>query len=235
MLNNKKILSITPARGGSQGIPLKNLAKINDKTLIQITGEFLTSCDFIDKIVLSSDHDGIIQEARKHHFEVPFVRPSNISGDMASDLEVLTHAVEFFETQKNERFDIILLIQVTTPIRKKQNIKDCIELLIKEDLDSVWTVSEVDSKSHPFKQLSINQDNKLTYFSPEGESIVSRHQLKPTYKHNGVCYAFTRDCLMKKKKILTNKSQAIVIDYFTESIDTHEELDITRLKANGKF
>ncbi len=235
MLHNKKILSITPARGGSQGIPLKNLAKINDQTLIQITGEFLASCEFIDKLVLSSDHQGIIDEAKNYHFEVPFTRPANISGHMASDLEVLTHAINFFEKECNEHFDIILLMQVTTPIRQKQNILDCINLLIKENLDSVWTVSEVDSKSHPLKQLAIDSNQNLSYFSPEGEHIVSRHQLTPTYKHNGVCYAFSRDCLMEKKKILTNNSKAVIVNYFSESIDTPEELDITRLKANGKF
>ena len=89
MYKGKKIIAIIPARGGSKGIKLKNLLKINNKSLIQITTEVLREVKYIDKIILSSDHESIIKEGKKSGLEVPFIRPKKISGDLSTDFEVM--------------------------------------------------------------------------------------------------------------------------------------------------
>ena len=107
MYKGKKILAIIPARGGSKGIKLKNLLKINNKSLIQITSEVLKEVKYIDKIILSSDNKAIINEGMTQDLEVPFIRPKKISGDLVSDTPVILHALKYFE-KINEKFDIIL-------------------------------------------------------------------------------------------------------------------------------
>ena len=100
MYKGKRILAIIPARGGSKGIKLKNLTKINNKSLIQITSETLKKIKYIDKIILSSDHEEIIKEGIKHGLDIPFIRPSNISGDLVGDTPVILHALKHFEKKK---------------------------------------------------------------------------------------------------------------------------------------
>ena len=91
--------------------------------------------------------------------------------------------------------DIILLIQPTSPLRKVKHIKDVIKIIIRKQLDSVWSVSKVDLKFHPFKQLII-KDKNLNYFDKKGQYIIARQQLKDTFYRNGVVYAFSRKSIL---------------------------------------
>jgi len=226
MYKGKRILAIIPARGGSKGIKLKNLTKINNKSLIQITSETLKKIKYIDKIILSSDHEEIIKEGIKHGLDIPFIRPSNISGDLVGDTPVILHALKHFE-KKNEKFDIILLIQVTSPLRKILHITKCITKLINLSLDSVFTVSKIDEKYHPLKQFLI-KGNKINYFDKRGKDIIRRQQLGVTYIRNGICYAFTSKCIKKQKDKIGKKSSYVVVNEDFINIDNLSDLE--RLK-----
>ncbi len=222
MYKGKKILAIVPARGGSKGIKNKNLIKIKGKSLIRITTEVLKKVKIIDKMILSSDHPSIIKEGKKFGLEVHFTRPQNISGDKVGDTPVILHAINSLE-KKKLFFDIILLIQVTSPIRSAKNIVDCIHKLVDYDYDSVFTISKIDEKYHPLKQFSIN-GKKVKYYNIKGKKIIRRQDLKPTYIRNGICYSFTTNCIKKQKDKIGKKSSFILIDNDFVNIDTKEDL-----------
>tara|TARA_Y100000590_G_C15696017_1_gene1005137 strand:- start:761 stop:1453 length:693 start_codon:yes stop_codon:yes gene_type:complete len=223
MYKGKKILAIVPARGGSKGIKLKNLTKVNNKSLIQITSEILKKIKYIDKIILSSDHKEIIKEGIKNGLDIPFLRPKKISGDLIGDTPVILHALEHFE-KKNQKFDIILLIQVTSPLRKIQHITKCITKLINSKLDSVFTVSKIDEKYHPLKQFLI-KGAKINYFDKQGKGIIRRQELGKTYIRNGICYAFTTKCIKKQKDKIGKKSSYVVVNEDFINIDTSSDLE----------
>ena len=120
MLKNKKILIIIPARGGSKGIKLKNLKKINGKTLIQITIEFAKSLNFVDHIVVNSDHKKILETGRKMKVN-SMIRPNRLSGDFISDYQIIENTIYNLKKSINKNFDILIYLQPTSPFRKESN------------------------------------------------------------------------------------------------------------------
>ncbi len=122
MYNNKKVLVVVPARGGSKGIPKKNLRKIDGKSLIQIVIECIKKTNFIDEAVLSSDSNEIINEANKFGLNSYFKRPKNISGDLIGDIPVLKHALIQAEKYNNCIYDVIVMLQPNAPLRLPENM-----------------------------------------------------------------------------------------------------------------
>ena len=152
MLKNKSILAVIPARGGSKGIKLKNIQKINGTPLISFIKPILNQLEYIDESVVSTDSLEIAKVAEKSGLSVPFLRPKYLSGDSISDLKVLRHALKKMEKINKITYDIILMLQPTSPLRKSSHINKTLNKLINGKYDSVMTVSETDSKEHPLKQ-----------------------------------------------------------------------------------
>ena len=223
MLYGKRILVIVPARGGSKGVKLKNIRPLNGISLVAIVGRLVRQLDYIDRAVVSTDHLDIARIARESGLDVPFMRPESISGDMVSDWDVLYHALMATEEDDGETYDIIIMLQPTSPFREPEHVTATVKKLIEGNFDSVWTISETDSKSHPSKQLILNGEI-VEYYDPEnGPKIVARQQLSPVYHVNGLAYAFNRECLVNQKTRKGKKTSAVVINKSIVNIDT--ELD----------
>ncbi len=228
MLAGRRILAIVPARGGSKGIPLKNLREVDGKSLVAHAAAIAAEVPEIDRCVVSTDHDGIAAEAEAHGLAAPFRRPFELSGDRVGDWEVLHHALLACEEIDETTFDIVVMLQPTSPLRTAVNVSDTIATLVGGDYDAVWTVSPTDLKYHPLKQLSISGDC-MELFCPRGAQIIARQQLSPVYHRNGVAYAITRDCIIRKKSIMGTRTGAVVIEGLNVSIDTLD--DISRVEA----
>lgn len=226
MSSLKKILAVIPARGGSKGVKLKNLRTVAGKSLLVRAIETVQKTSEITQCVVSTDHDQIADEAEKAGVKVPFRRPEELSGDRIGDLDVLTHALIASEKHFETIFDIILMVQPTSPLRLPEDLSGCLQKLIKENFDAVWTVSPTDLKYHPLKQLAII-DGLMDYFDERGSHIVARQQLTPVYHRNGCGYAFTRECLLLQKSIIGNKAGAYVIERPMLSIDSEEDIQKT--------
>ncbi len=226
MIKNKKILAIVPARGGSKGIKLKNLKKIKGKSLVSIVGSLVAKTKIIDTAVISTDHAKIAKEAIRSGLKFYSFRPKKISGDRISDSEVLYQALILTEKREKKRYDIIVMLHPTSPLRKPIDVIGAIKLLIKKNLDSVWTVSKTDTKFHPLKQLVI-KNKKISYYSQKGKFIIARQQLSNIYHRNGVAYVIKRDFLKKYKKIIGKNSGAYLIKNQQISIDTLDDLKKT--------
>jgi len=179
---------------------------------------------YLDEYIISSDSDEIIEEGKKFGLNCYFKRPKNISGDKIGDVPVLKHALIEVEKHNKVKYDIIIMLQPTAPLRNEVQINNVIKKIINEDLDTVWTVHKVDDKFHPDKQLKINSNGYLNYFTNKGKDIISRQQLGDSYMKNGIAYAITREFLLKKKLILGDKAGFIILDGPILNIDTYTEL-----------
>ena len=219
MINNLRVLAVIPARGGSKGVPLKNIRKVNGIPIVQLAAMISSKVDLIDRIIVSTDNDEIAKFAIKGGASFPFWRPKELSGDRVSDLEVLTHALLEIEKIDNQVYDIVLMLQPTSPLRTAKHIIEALEMLTSKNYDAVWTVSETDSKSHPFKQLIV-KNQKLHYYDIRGKSIVARQELESVYHRNGIAYAIKRECLLEKESIMGFNTGALICEGINVSIDT---------------
>jgi CMP-N-acetylneuraminic acid synthetase len=224
MLNGKKILAVVPARGGSKGIPDKNIKTVGGVPLVARVGELLKDLGEIDRSVVSTDSERIAAVAESAGIAAPFCRPEAISGDRIGDLDVLTHALQTMEAMDGTHYDLVVMLQPTSPLRTAQNVRDCLKKMIDENLDAVWTVSETDSKNHPLKQLTLGENGELGYYDPAGSAVIARQQLKPLYHRNGIAYVISRECLLGQKTIMGKRTAGLIVKGPYVSIDTMWDL-----------
>jgi len=225
MINGQRILVVCPARGGSKGIPLKNLQMFHGVPLVARVGHLVKEIVAIDRAIVSTDHEEIATIAQESGLDAPFYRPESLSGDRISDLQVLSHALVEIERLDQVNYDIVVMLQPTSPLRQTEHVLDTIKMLINGDWDAVWTVSETDSKNHPLKQLTVTND-QLDYYDQAGKQIIARQQLVPVYHRNGVAYAIRRSCLLGQQSIKGERTGALVLYENMISIDTHWDLEL---------
>jgi CMP-N-acetylneuraminic acid synthetase len=226
MIQNQSILAVIPARGGSKGVPLKNLRKVGGISLVAWAGDTIAKVTEIDRAVVSTDHDGIAEAAEAVGVEAPFRRSESLAGDRIGDLEVLTHALQAMEKLDERTYEIIVMLQPTSPFRKPEQVSACIRMLVEGNWDAVWTVSQTDSKGHPLKQLNVGEEGALDLYDASGAQIIARQQLEPVYHRNGIAYAFTRECLLEQKTIRGKRTGALVIEEPCVNIDTEWDLEL---------
>jgi CMP-N,N'-diacetyllegionaminic acid synthase len=228
MIEGRRVLAVVPARGGSKGIPLKNLREVGGRSLVARVGDVIRGVPEIDRAVVSTDHEGIAKAAEEAGVAAPFRRPEPLSGDRIGDIDVLTHALEATEAMDGHRYDIVVMLQPTSPLRIAANVSAALRMLVEGDWDSVWTVSPTDSKAHPLKQLTVSA-GALDYYDPDGSAIVARQQLEPVYHRNGIAYAITRDCLFDHRSIKGKRTGALIIEGEHVSIDTEWDLALVEV------
>lgn len=223
MIAGRRVLAIVPARGGSKGIPLKNLRPVLGVPMVARVGEVVRALPVIDRTVVSTDHEEIALVAEAAGIAAPFRRPPDISGDRIGDWDVLAHALQETEQLDGIIYHIIVMLQPTSPLRRPEHVQAAIEMLVDGDWDAVWTVSETDSKNHPLKQLTLDHGH-LDYYDAEGKAVIARQQLSPVYHRTGVAYVITRDCLLNQRGIKGQRTGGLVLEGHFVSIDTEWDI-----------
>ena len=224
MFAGKRILIVVPARGGSKGLPLKNLRRVGGITLVAWTARVIESLPWVDRAVLSTDYEEIAAEAEAAGLSAPFRRPRAISGDRIGDADVLIHAFGEMERIDGSNYDVVVMLQPTCPLRQPSHVTATVEMLIEKELDAVWTVSPTDLKFHPLKQLVVSDNGRMTYYDPAGAHIIARQQLSRLYHRNGAAYAVRRECLLEHRAMIGPHSGAVIIRETLVNIDTEDDL-----------
>jgi CMP-N,N'-diacetyllegionaminic acid synthase len=225
MPTEQKVLAIIPARGGSKGIPLKNLRLVAGKSLLERTIELALSIPQITHVCVSTDHPEIKAQSETFDGVIAVDRPAELSGDRVADTPVLQHAVEHVEATLGLVFDIVLMLQVTSPLRDETDISGCLDRINNGNADAAWTVSPTELHYHPLKQLVVDENSNLTLFDDQGLAIVARQELTPVYHRNGCCYALRRNFLMNTQTLWSpNATQAVISQGIRVNIDTEEDL-----------
>jgi len=227
LFKNKKIIALVPARSGSKGIKNKNIRKVNGKPLIKYTLDFINSLNFIDLKIVSSDGSKILKLAEKNNF-ISIKRSKLLSADKISDFSVIKSVIRNPEVAKS-KYDYVIYLQPTSPIRRKKELIYALEKIIKEKFHSAWSVSKIDKKNHPLKILKI-KNKCLSLYDLKGKQIIARQQLEDIYIRNGVFYIFSIKELMKKGSIYLNKTLPIKINHQIVNID-----NLSDLRMAGKF
>ncbi|MFN3708958.1 MAG: cytidylyltransferase domain-containing protein [Alishewanella aestuarii] len=199
MYKQHTILALIPARGGSKGIPGKNIKLLADKPLIVWTIEAARQCSYIDRLIISTDDQSIAAVAAAAGCEVPFIRPAHLATDSAASMDVIMHALDSIST----RYDYVLLLQPTSPFRTVAHINDIIERAL--DTDSAMMISVAKLKKHPASMYQL-EAGYLQSFIPT--KLQARRQDMPAaYEHNGAMYLAKTDYLRAEKSYNASLAQ----------------------------
>ncbi|MCK4825372.1 acylneuraminate cytidylyltransferase family protein, partial [bacterium] len=186
-MNNKTILALIPARGGSKGIPKKNIKPLLGKPLIAWTIEQAKKSKYFDIIIVSTDSEEIAKISEKYGAEVPFLRPKQLARDSSPTIDAIMHALNWFE-ERGEYFDIVVLLEPTSPLRKENDLDNAIELFIKniDKADSLVSVGEVHLEN-PYIMKKIEHGYAKSFMEID-EDMYQRQQLPKVYFPYGVVY-----------------------------------------------
>ena len=234
MIDGLSILAVVPARGGSKGVPRKNLRQVAGLSLIGHVARVVGELGWLDAAVLSTDDPDVAEEGRRHGLDAPFRRPPELAGDAAAAAAVWLHAWRYCERRDATRYDVSILLEPTSPCRTAAHVEAATRLLIEREWDSVWTVSLTGASCHPLKQLTVEPGGRLAHFDRGGANVVARQQLSALYHRNGVAYVVTRDCLMRRKTLLGTRAGALPLDEDVVNIDTPLDLRIADLLLSGR-
>jgi len=189
-----KILGITLARGGSKGIPKKNLALVAGKPLIQHTFDIIKNIDLMSDYIVSTDCDEIMEYSISQGISVPFKRPDYLATDQATSVDALVHATNFMEDLRCFQYDVVVELMCTNPFKEACHVNAAIDKLIATGADSVIGVSKVE-EYHPARLKKIIDDKIVDFCVPELSS--RRQDLRPyAYIRNGSIYAINRHKLI---------------------------------------
>jgi len=215
-----KILYLIPARGGSKGLRKKNILKLVDKPMINYTIDaVLPLIGINDEICVSTDNKEIIDVVEKNGVKVPFTRPNYLSSDTSNIKDVIDHALEWYSNH-NKFFDIVVLLQPTSPLRSSVHIKESLKLWNK-DIDMIVSVKETDA--NPYYILFEEDQNSFLKKSKEG-SFTRRQDCPKVYEYNGAIYVISVESYKNKdfsafdkvKKYLMNKESSVDVDDFID-------------------
>lgn len=230
MFNHKTFLAVIPARSGSKGIPGKNIIKVNNKPLIQYTIEAAKNSRYIDKIVVSTEDSLIAEVSINCGAEVPFLRPTHLASDTSKTIDVLIHVVEELK-KRGSRYDYIVLLQPTQPLRLSQHIDEAIEMIIQKQEESLVSITEV--SEHPILMRTINESGETKNLL-ELNSTLRRQDFPKFYKVNGSIYINKiNDNFNSKTSLNDNKIGYIMDKKYDIDIDEPFDLEVLQLLLNG--
>ena len=189
-----KILVVIPARGGSKGIPRKNIKPFAGKPLIYYTIDTARAIVPDEDICVSTDDDEIIQVVENYGLTVPFKRPDELATDTAGSYEVLLHALDFYERQ-GKHYDVLLLLQNTSPFRTAEHVKEALALYTPQ-VDMVVSVKECAANPY-YCVFEENQEGYLHVCKGDG-TIYRRQDAPKVYEYNGAVYVINTESLKKQ-------------------------------------
>jgi CMP-N,N'-diacetyllegionaminic acid synthase len=219
MIDGKSVLALIPARGGSKGVPGKNIRPAGGKPLIAWTIEASRGSRYVDRTVLSSDDPKIAAVATEFGCEVPFMRPAELATDKADSMGVVRHALAAL----SERYDYLLLLQPTSPLRPAEDIDTALEAYARSGATTLISVCETDK--HPYWMVKMGADQTVAQLFPPSEIPTRRQDAPPVFALNGAIYIAPTDYLAAGGDFITTKTFGYVMAK-ERSLDIDTELDL---------
>lgn len=222
MIEGKMVLAIIPARGGSKGVSRKNIRDIASKPLIAWTIEAAQQSQYIDRLVLSSEDEEIISVAKSWRCEVPFQRPIELAQDDTPGILPVIHVLEQL-AQQGSRYDYVVLLQPTSPLRNVDDINRCLEQCIGQCSNACVSVSE--AEQNPYWMYLVDRDHRMRSLVNSVEVIPRRQDLPKVYALNGAIYVAKCEWLLQQKTFLAEETTAYLMPK-ERSLDIDTELDL---------
>lgn len=225
----KEIICIIPARKGSKGVPNKNIIRIKNIPLVQYSINTAKDISEISDICISTDSKIIKEIAIENKINFYGYRPSNLSDDYAETRDVVRYEVLKFEKIFKKKYDFILLLQPTTPIRNIKKIKKVINLIKKnKKIDSIISVKDVEG-NHPLRMKVFKNKRLINYSGKKNEDMRPRQKLPNVYIRSGSFYLIKRDSFMKFNSLVGRNCEGVILEGL-EAINIDTMLDVEYLK-----
>jgi CMP-N,N'-diacetyllegionaminic acid synthase len=218
------VLGVIPARGGSKGIPRKNLALLTGRPLLAYTCEAALQSGRLNRVVLSTDDEEIAACGRDFGVAAPFVRPAELSRDETPIVEVLRHAVQWLEHNDGFRTDAVVLLQPTSPLRRAEHVNAALDLLEESGADTVVSVMEVPHQFTPDSLMRLSEDGRLVPFAP-GPVILRRQDKARLYARNGPAVLVVRRSVLDRGEIYGDVVRPLVMSA-SDSVDIDDAEDL---------
>jgi CMP-N-acetylneuraminic acid synthetase len=226
MYKNHKVLCIIPARGGSKGLPKKNILDLAGKPLVAHTIKQAKGSKYIDRTVVSSEDPLILEIARRFGAEIPFIRPSQLATDEAGTIDVLLHAIDWFERNEKYDFDILVLLHATTPLRNAKDIDNCIQLLVDKAASNVFSVTK--AHRNPYFNMVEIRHTKVALV--KRGNFLTRQSAPDVFDMNSSIYVWWKDILKRDKSCFLNETQVYCMPK-ERSIDVDDMIDFKIAEA----
>lgn len=222
-LKDANIICMINARGGSKGIPRKNIKPLCGKPLIAYSIELAKKVPHFSRIIVSTEDEEIADVARRFGAEIPFMRPAELAADNSIQLDTIRYNILELE-KTGPRVDAVVLLQPTSPIREPDDVIGCLNLMETENADSVVTVAEV-NKYHPYGLWKFDTGSSMEPFSEMALSGYNRQGLEKIYWRTGSVYAMQRDVVVEKQALYGDNIHGYVVDEARSWFNIDSQLD----------
>lgn len=219
MIDGKQVLGIIPARGGSKGLPRKNILPLAGKPLIAWTIEAGLASRYIDRLIVSTDDEEIARVARTWGAEVPFMRPAELAQDHTGTIEVVRHVLRLLPG-----YDVVVVLQPTSPLRRAEDIDGCLEMMVKRRADTCVSLTE--SACVPEWMYRFDEHGRLRPVLDHGTKVIRRQDSGKTYILNGAVYAGLRQAFLARETLVDREDTVGYVMPRECSIDVDELLDL---------
>ncbi len=217
-----RILGVIPARGGSKGLPGKNIRPLAGKPLIAWTIQAALGCRWLDRVIVSTDDREIAGTARTWGADTPFMRPAELADDATPTIKAVIHAIRWLEENQGYRPDYVMLLQPTSPLRTSSDLEEAIRLAAGKEADAVISVAPVED--HPAWMKVLDSDGRMKDFLPGSGSASRRQELEPVYALNGAVYLTRLELVLEKETWYGDRTLAYVMPP-ERSLDIDNYLD----------
>ena len=216
-------LGVIPARGGSKGVPRKNIRDFAGTTLVEIAVKAAAGSKYLTETIVNTDCMEIAAVARKCGGNVPFIRPKELGTDDIPVKDITRHTALWYENERGRRPDIIVTLQPTSPFRTSEHLDEAIKMLLESDAEGVIGLTEAEHT--PYKMRLI--EDGRTYELFPGKNVVQRQDAPPVYRLNGIVYATKWDTLISKRSLWGDNSLPLVLpEEVAFNIDTVMEFEM---------
>ncbi len=231
MFNQYRVLAVVPARGGSKGIPGKNLKSIRGLSLVARAARAIAEAGIADRAVCSTDDPAIAREAHAAGLEAANLRPAELATDQAKSVDVWRHSWLAAEAADGVTYDLSILVEPTSPLRRAEDLVATVRRMIDTGAKAAATISPTPGHFTPHKTLTMGDDGRVGFYLEGGGRFARRQDIPPYYHRNGVCYAARRATIVEDGTIVEDDCAAVLIDRPLVNIDEPLDLDIAGLLA----
>lgn len=231
MYQDKTFLAIIPARSGSKGLPNKNIKELCGKPLIAWSIEAGLESKYIDEVVVSTDSQEYANIAKKYGAKTPFLRPQELSLDASTTFESIKHTIDFYQNNLKKRFDYIVLLEPTSPLRESQDIDQAIEMLFSnQNADAIVGICKTESQNPVFLVKLLSQTQTIEGYVNKDFSPIRRQDISELYFFEGTIYISKTSTLLQYKNFYHHKTMGYVVPKW-KSLEVDDDDDFTMVEA----
>ncbi|MBQ5852168.1 MAG: acylneuraminate cytidylyltransferase family protein, partial [Lachnospiraceae bacterium] len=231
MINGQSVIAVITARKGSKGIPGKNIVDICGKPMICYTVEAAVNCSYVDEVMVTTDCEEIAEICKESGASVPFLRREELSTDEATSVDVVVDAVEFYRKELGKSYDVVMLLQPTSPLRDDKDIEKALEVFMEHGMKSLASVNEV--LDHPILIREMQEGEIKRIINTKSD--VRRQDMPTFYRVNGAIYINRSEQITAELSFNDNEVGYVMDRSHSVDVDSYIDLELVRVLVKNKI